>query len=177
MNGLPVPRLEEIIQPTEAQRVAFDDLKAAMVKASEILSNACPAETPVTPVARLDAMEQRLKAMDEAMRIVHGPLERLYGDLTEQQKQRLESAVANGQRPAKIDLAKLCSNQAGFVHVPEDDIAQTIKLDNRQMQDLDNLKQASAKAADELRSSCPSTAPDGINARLDAAHARISSLI
>ncbi|MGA7325720.1 MAG: Spy/CpxP family protein refolding chaperone [Rhodomicrobium sp.] len=177
VNGLPVQRLEETIQPTEAQRQAFDDLEAAMIKATDILNNACPAETPLTPVVRLDAMEQRLKAMGEAMEVIHGPLERLYGDLTEQQRQKLDAAVANGKQPAQMDLAKLCSNQAGFVRVPEDGIAQTIKLNERQMQDLDNLKQASAQAAEQLRGSCPSSVPDGINARLDAAQARIGALI
>jgi hypothetical protein len=143
------------------------------------LSGACPAQTPGTPVARLDLMEQRLQSMQQAADIVRGPLEKLYGELSPEQRQRLDAAASQGQASAtgKIDLAKLCSSQAGFVNVPADDIARTVKLDERQAQDLDQVKQASAKAADLLRNSCPANVPATLDARLDAAQQRIGALI
>ena len=180
VNDLPLQRIEAILQPTPDQQQAFADLKTALAKASRVLSGSCLEQTPLTPVARLDAMERRLDAMLQAEDIVRSPLERLYRLLSPQQKQRLDTAVASGQRSLqrpKIDLAKLCSSQAGFTDVPADDIARTIKLDSQQMKDLDQLKQASAKAADILRNSCPANVPETLDARLDAAQQRISALI
>ncbi len=180
VDGLPFQRIEAIIQPTPDQALTLGELKQAMAQASNILSGACPAQTPLTPTGRLDAMEQRLQAMQQAEDVVRSPLEKLYGQLTPQQRQRLDASVAGGERSAKgqhVDLAKLCSTQAGFANVPADDIERTIKLDSQQMQDLNQLKQASAKAADILRESCPANVPNTLDARLDAAQKRISALI
>ena len=52
-----------------------------------------------------------------------------------------------------------------------------IKLSDEQQFDLDKLKQASAKAADELRASCPAEVPTKVDARLQDAYRRIASLI
>jgi hypothetical protein len=179
VNDLPLERIAAAIEPTPEQQAVFEDLKAAMAKASSILSGACPEQVPATPVARLDAMEQRLRAMQHAEDAIREPLLRLYGLLSESQKQRLDAAAESqsaGQR-GSVDLAKLCSSQAGFTNVPEDSIVRTIKLDDQQIQDLGNLKQASARAADILRSSCPANVPETLDARLDAAAKRTSALI
>ena len=95
-------------------------------------------------------MEQRLQAMLEAEKTVRGPLERLYGLLTPEQKQRLDAATASGGQTgrARVDLAKLCSNEAGFANVPAEDITKTISLNSRQQRDLDALKRASQQAAE-----------------------------
>ncbi len=124
-------------------------------------------------------MEQRLQAMLQTEEIVSGPLERLYGLLSPEQKQKLDAATANGQRPQRgqVDLAKLCSSQAGFTNVPADDIARTISLNPQQRQDLDALRQASDKAANILRDTCPANVPNTLEARLGAAQARLRALI
>ncbi len=179
VDNLPFQRIAAIVEPTPDQRQAIDELKAAMAKADGILSSACPMQTPVTPAARLDAMQQRLQAMLRAEEIVRPAIERLYGMLSSAQKQRLDAAIASGQRPAqsKVDLAKLCSGQAGFTDVPAEDIARTIRLNFQQRQDLDALIRVSDKAADMLRDSCPANVPNTLDARLDAAQARIRALI
>ncbi|MFY9643504.1 MAG: Spy/CpxP family protein refolding chaperone [Rhodomicrobium sp.] len=179
VDNLPFQRLAEIIQPTPGQQQAFDELKAAMTKASEILTSACPAATPATPAARLDTMEERLQAMLQAEEGVQGPLERLYGLLTPTQRQRLETAMGNGQTAGKgqVNLAKLCSSEAGFTNVPAQDIARTISLSVQQRQDLDSLMKVSNRAANMLRETCPANVPNTLDARLDAAQARLRALI
>ncbi len=179
VGGLPFQRIAAIIEPAPDQQQAFDELKAAMTKASQILSGACPGETPATPVARLDAMEQRLQAMLQAEEIVRDPLERLYSLLSQAQKRRLDATAAAGGRPAngRPNLAKLCSSEAGFAKVPAEDIARTISLSSQQSDDLDALTRASDKAADMLRDACPATVPETLSARLDAADARLRALI
>ena len=43
---------------------------------------------PITPVVRIDAMEQRLDAMLRAINIVQPALQKFYGSLTDEQKER-----------------------------------------------------------------------------------------
>jgi LTXXQ motif family protein len=177
---LPVARLEEIIQPTPGQREALDELKAAFAKAARVLQASCSEQTLLTPVARLDAMEQRLGAMQQAITIIRGPLERLYSLLSVEQITRLENAAAkpgNEQGFPPINLTELCSGESGLTDVPADEIARLIRMSDEQRFALDRLKEASAKAANELRASCPKEVPPAIEARLQDAHRRIASLI
>ncbi len=177
VSELPIARIEAIIQPTSAQRPAFEELRSALIRAREILSRACPAQTPATPVARLDAMAQRLQATHDAIAVVRGPLERLYSELTDRQRERLESAAGGGSSPQNFDVAKLCSRQAGFVNVPVSSITQLIKLDRTQREALDELTRASQTAAQNLEKSCPSNVPNTIAARIEAAETRVEALI
>ena len=113
----PVAQLEEIIQPAPGQREALDELKAAFAKAARVLQAACPKQTPLTPVARLDAMEQRLEAMQQALTVIRGPLERLYSLLSEAQIQRLEHAAAKPDKKESspsMNLTELCSGESGL---------------------------------------------------------------
>jgi len=177
---LPVARLEEIIQPTPSQREALAELKTAFAKAARVLQASCSDQTLLTPVARLDAMEQRLEAMQQAITIIRGPLERVYSLLSEEQITRLENAAAkpeNVQSSPPINLTELCSGESGLTNVPADEIARVIRLNDEQRLDFDKLKEASARAANELRASCPKEVPPAIEARLQDAHRRIASLI
>ncbi len=174
---LPVARFEQILLPAPEQRAALDELKAAFAKAARVLQASCPNQTPVTPLARLDAMEQQLAAMQQAVTIIRAPLERLFGLLTEVQIARLEDAANKREKPLSVNVMELCSGKSDLTKVPADEIARAIKLTDEQQFDLDKLKQASARAADELRASCPKKAPPTIEARLQDAHTRIASLI
>ncbi len=181
VTDLPLQRLEQIVEPTPGQRAALDDLKAAAAKASRILQTACPEQVPLTPVARLDAMEQRLEAMQQAVTIIRGPLERLYELLSGEQIGRLENAAANPaadkERSPAMNIAELCSGETGLTNVPADEIARAISLTGEQQFNLDKLKKASEKAANDLRASCPAIVPRPLNARLDIAKRRITALI
>ena len=70
-----------------------------------------------------------------------------------------------------------CASQAAFASVPTDQIAATLMLTTEQQQALDQLKAASAKASEDLQSSCPASIPDTLEGRLDAAQQRIAALI
>ncbi len=182
VSDLPIQKLEGIIDATEEQRTALEDLKAAVAQASDILEKACPSEAPLTPVARLDAMQHRLQAMEEANGGVKGPFVRLYGLLTDEQKQRLKAVSKPSSKPRMarardVNVAGLCSSQAGFTSVPTDQIARTITLTSAQEQELEKLKAASAKASDDLKNSCPSSIPETLDGRLGVAQQRVTALI
>ena len=169
-------RLEEIIQPTPGERETLAELKTAFAKAARVLQASCSEQTPLTPVPRLDAMEQRLEAMQQAITIIRGPLERLYSLLSEEQI-TAAAKPENEQGSPPINLTELCSDESGLTNVPADEIARVIRLNDQQRFDFDKLKEASARAANELRASCPKEASPTIEARLLDAHRRIASLI
>ncbi len=183
VSDLPIDQLGKIVDATEEQRTAFDDLKSATVKASEILKQSCSSETPLTPVSRLEAMQRRLQAMAEANEVIRTPLVHLYGLLTDTQKQRLATLAqpnmkrAQTARAKEMNIAELCSSQTSFTNVPADQIASTIQLTDAQKQELEKLKAASAKASDNLKGGCPATVPDTMEGRLDAAQQRVTALI
>ena len=63
LTDWPITRISEVVQPTDAQRPALDELRAASQKAINILKAGCPNDLPSTPTGRLAAMENRLKVM------------------------------------------------------------------------------------------------------------------
>jgi hypothetical protein len=88
IGNLPTERIETAVQPTEAQRVTLKELQNAMADAGKVLTSNCPTYRPLTPVGRLEAMEQRLKAMLRAVGTMQPALERFYGALSDEQKER-----------------------------------------------------------------------------------------
>ncbi len=183
VNELPIQELEKVADGNEEQRTALNDLKAATVKASDILKQSCASETPLTPASRLDAMQRRLQAMADANEVVKGPLERLYGLLSDVQRQRLDALAhpnvrrVQTARAKDVNISELCTSQAGFTNVPADQIASSIQLTDAQKEELEKLKAASAKASDGLKASCPAAVPDTLDGRLDAAQQRVTALI
>jgi hypothetical protein len=183
VNELPIQQLEKVVDGGEEQRAALEDLKAATVKASDILKQSCTSEKPLTPPSRLDSMQRRLQAMADANEVVKGPLERLYGLLSDVQKQRLEALAQPDPRRVQtarakdVNIGELCTSQAGFTNVPAEQISSSIELTDAQKEELEKLKAASARASDGLKASCPTAVPDTLDARLDAAQQRVTALI
>ena len=86
--SLPIERMERAVQPDEAQRAPLRDLRDAIARAGELLKTDCPTYRPITPVVRIDAMEKRLDAMLRAVSTVQPALQKFYGSLTDEQKER-----------------------------------------------------------------------------------------
>ncbi len=86
--GLPLERIERAVRPDDAQRSALNDLQNATAEASNLLSSGCPTYRALTPVGRLQAMEQRLDAMLHAVQTVQPALEKFYASLGDEQKER-----------------------------------------------------------------------------------------
>jgi hypothetical protein len=96
LSSLAVERIEQAVEPTDAQYAALDRLDAATQKAVDKLQEACPTVTPLTPVGRLEAMEQRLKAMVEAANAVRPALADFYAALNDEQKAKFNRLGRNG---------------------------------------------------------------------------------
>jgi hypothetical protein len=189
VTGFPIDRIRHAIQPTGEAVAALDELNDASSKASNVLSAACPSEPPLTPLARLDAVETRLEAMRKAIQIVRPPLASLYDSLSDEQRHRVNAIATeenrHGRATAAADtsgadtLASLCSSQSeSFTKLPVQRIEEVVKPTGPQQAALDQLNQASAKAADELRASCPAqTGGESPTARLDAMNNRLDAMV
>src|SRR5262249_25143928 len=162
LTDWPIARISELVQPTEAQRPALDELRAASQKAMDILKAGCPNDLPSTPTGRLAAMEGRVKVMLQAVQMVRPPVERFYQLLSDEQKARLNAASPGGKSNAEEDqrtLAKFCRERAPAVtDLPLDRIAKATQPTPPQRSALDELKDVSAKAALGLKADCPSYA-------------------
>jgi LTXXQ motif family protein len=101
LTNLPIEKIEDVVKPTDAQENDLNNLQDATTKAVSLLAAACPDDTPLTPVGRLDAMEKRLQAMTDAAKAVKPALDSFYGSLSAEQKARFnaigpELAKSNG---------------------------------------------------------------------------------
>ena len=88
ISSVAIRRIELAVRPDEVQRASLRALQDAIAQAGELLKTDCPTYRPITPVARIDAMEQRLDAMLRAINIVQPALQKFYGSLTDEQKER-----------------------------------------------------------------------------------------
>jgi len=86
--SLPLDQIERAVRPNEAQRGALRELQDAAAQATGLLKSDCPSYRALTPVVRLEAMEQRLDAMARAVHTVQPALARFYGSLGDEQKER-----------------------------------------------------------------------------------------
>ena len=62
-NANPFGRLQRALRPTDEQRKILQTLYGASMEMAQFLNATCPAETPATPTARLDAASDRVMAM------------------------------------------------------------------------------------------------------------------
>ena len=92
--SLPLERIERAVRPDGAQRSALKELQDASSEAVNLLTSDCPTYRALTPVGRLQAMEQRLDAMLRAVQTVQPALEKFYGSLGDEQKERFNRLSA-----------------------------------------------------------------------------------
>jgi LTXXQ motif family protein len=88
---LPVQEIEEIVKPKDQQQTVFENLKQASAQAADELKTTCPAQTPATPVARLEAASSRLQALVQAVKTVRPTLGAFYASLSDEQKARFNN--------------------------------------------------------------------------------------
>jgi hypothetical protein len=177
--GLPIDRIQQALNPDDEQRKALDDLANASLKAAQTIKAACPNDVASTAPARLAAMQTRLEAMISAVRIVQPPLDHFYGLLNDEQKARLTS-LGEDQRRGRNDqgaLAQNCANTGQTTEWPAAEIDQRVRPTDAQRASFDNLKDASAKAADILKGTCEPNEALTPPARLSAAGKRLDAML
>jgi hypothetical protein len=167
--NLPIDQIRQTVHPTAEQETALEYLGAASSQARNLIKSSCPSSVPLTPIGRLDAAEQRLDVSIKAIQVVRSPLERFYQGLSDEQKQRFNTA--NGSSEGA------CSQGAGsFLDLPVQPIEQVVQPTAQQQSAFDDLKKATQKATDQLQSSCPTAVPNSPVARLDMVETRLTAM-
>jgi len=181
LTDWPIERITEVVQPTDAQHALLDELKVANAKAIGILQGACPNDLPSIPTGRLAAMENRLQVMLAAVQTVRPALDRLYQSLSDEQKARFNAVGPASDAAAGQDqrnLTTLCDQRTpGVTDLPIDRIAQTVRPTSAQKASLDELKDASLKAADDLKANCPSYQALTPTGRVEAMEKRLDATL
>ena len=179
LTDFPIERIAQQVNPDQHQQALLDDLKAATIKAVNILQAACPNELPSTPTGRLTAMRSRVEAMQQAVQVIRPALEAFYGSLSDEQKERFNALDGDINTAGReIDVAGLCSRaNERSSGLPVARIEQSLQLNVHQDTALKDLNDASAHAADVLKGSCQphqSLTPTG---RLAAMEDRLNSMV
>jgi LTXXQ motif family protein len=181
LTNWPVERIAEVVQPTDAQRALLDALKAANAKAIDILKGACPKDLPSIPTGRLAAMQTRLEVMLQAVQSVRPALVELYQSLDDEQKARFNAIAPASDASAgkdKRDLATFCDERTpGVTDLPIDRIAAAVQPTAEQQAGLDELKDASLKAAEGLKADCPSYHALTPTGRIEAMEQRLTAML
>jgi hypothetical protein len=181
--GLPIDQIQQVVEPTEAQRAALDDLANASISAAQKIRAACPTQMVLTAPGRLQAMQARIEAMISAVATVQPALEKFYGVLDDEQKARLNAVVEDQRKISAARLAKgsLVENcgaaQTAATQWPTAEIEARLHLTDAQHASLETLQDASVQAADLLKASCQ---PDNAltpPARLAAASKRLDTML
>jgi hypothetical protein len=178
--GFPIDQFRTAIEPNSEQSAALDELANASQKASETIRNSCPKDVALTAPSRLAQMQQRVQAMRDAVNTLKPALDKFYGLLSDDQKAKV-TALAADLRPQQNKQAGsdgACNAaQPTATDWPGDLIERDVKPTDAQQPNLKALQDATAKAAEILKSSCPPADARTPTARLAAIQARLDSML
>lgn len=179
--GFPVEQFRSAIEPNAEQSAALDDLANASQQAAGIIRNSCPKDVALTAPSRLAAMQQRVQAMRDAVNIVKPALDKFYGLLSDDQRAKITALAAEQRTAQPGDTSASGGNcaaaQSAAPAWPNEQIERDVKPTEAQRASLTALQDATAKAADILKSSCPPTELRTPPGRLEAAGNRLDAML
>jgi LTXXQ motif family protein len=178
LTDFSIQKIAQQVEPDQKQQALLDDLKAATVKAVNILQAACPSELPSTPTGRLAAMRTRVDAMLQAVQTIRPALEKFYASLNDEQRERF-NAVDQGQQTAPTQASnvdRLCKSQTAQGRLPIERIQRTLHLSSAQDDDLKALDDATLKAGEILQGKCEPTQTLTPTGRLVEMEVRLSAM-
>src|SRR5262249_54076166 len=160
LTDWPIERISAVVEPTDAQRPALEELRAASAKAIDMLKAGCPKDLPSIPTGRVAAKESRLQRRLAAVQPGPPAPQRYYQSPSDEQKARFNAIAPANEADAaakdQLDLTRFCDEKArGVTDLPIDRIAQAVQPTPAQRAALDELKDASVKAGEGLQVNCP----------------------
>jgi hypothetical protein len=118
---------------------------------------------------------------------VQAPLEKFYSLLSDEQKARITALGEEQNRPtsqasktssANGSLGQICGpKQAAPATWPTDDILKAVRPNEQQRAKLDQLKDATTKATEDLQAACPTETPLTPPARFAAVAKRLDAML
>lgn len=181
--GLPIDLIDQAVAPTETQRAALEELAKASITAAQNIKAACPTKVSLTAPTRLASMQQRIEAMTAAVATVQPLLDKFYGMLNDEQKAQLNALGEDqGKRIAAQNrnrsLAQSCDvAQPSALQWPTEEIDARLHPTDSQRVSLVALRDASAKAAEMLKTSCQPGDAITPPARLTAVGKRLDAML
>jgi len=181
----PAAQIAQTIELTPAQRAALDRLQAAMMSAAQSIRSDCRDSGSLAPRQRLDAMVQRLWAVQNAGVRIRAPLAAFYDTLTAKQKARFDAPKRDEKRGGgdKAADGPMGRQYAACAAQGSDDadrlikqISQAVRPAKEQRPAVEALGRQSGDLAKLLLASCTQPIADTPLARLDAANARLASI-
>ncbi len=160
ITGASIEQIRQAIEPTDAQRAAFDDLRKALLSAAQVIQASCRTQTSITAPDRLAVMQQRIDALIKGELAVQSPLETLYNLLSDEQKSRFNALGKNRRELSDPNKAKAALSRAcdGTEHAdqrwPDDEIEAGLHPNDAQRTALEALKRAVLRADKILSNEC-----------------------
>src|SRR6516164_1172468 len=103
LRGWPIHEIERRVGLSQPQRVAFYELVSASLKVADTLAGACPAETALTPPARLALLRARLAAVRQATVAIRPALTQFYEALDQGQKVQFAGTIDARRQHSSAD--------------------------------------------------------------------------
>ena len=160
-----VERIDRAVEPNASQRDALEQLRHAVGQAIERITAICPAAPPASVSQRLNAIQDRIWIMHDALLTIRLPFEAFYNSLTDEQRQRLR-----GVQPQSAETAANATDgrdqttagrRAAMCAEPAAGSADWIMgaiehaAPPREREGLKGLRQSSAAMAQLVAASCP----------------------
>jgi hypothetical protein len=176
-----IERIEQAIAPSASQRNVLEQLRAALEQAIERIKATCPTALPTTLTERLNAIQDRIWAMHDALLTIRLPLENFYSSLTDEQQRRLRPDEPDSREVgAKVagERAQMCAEPAtGIADSTMRAIERAARPTEQQSAGLEALRLRSAAMAQLIASSCPTHPPPGHMGRFAAVTDRLDVML
>ena len=103
LRNMPLDGVAKMVNPTEQQHDALEQIRSATLNASEALACACPKDLPGSVPERLEVLSHALSAMAASLAGLRPTFATFYGLLSDEQKARLVAKTASGDTQRRSD--------------------------------------------------------------------------
>lgn len=175
-----IARIEQAIMPAAPQREVLKQLRSALAQAIERIKAVCPSPPPATPAERLEAIQDRIWAMRDALLTIRQPFETLYSSLTQEQQWHLSRA---GSEASEIGAGtsdgrgEMCADPAAIDERSWRAIERAVRPADQQRAGFEALRRGSVGMARLVMSSCPTYPLLGHMGRFAAASDRLDVML
>jgi len=178
-----IERIEHATRPDDEQHAALRELQAALSKAFDEIRTTCRDVAPITPTARLRAMQERLFAIRDAGLSIRIALAKFYDSLTDEQRGPFDisdttASTDQKQNNGTQSAAQVCAAQIQAPYAwPAAMIGRRVRPNEQQRISLETLQKTLFGMALYLKGACPNESQLTPIARLDAGMHRLDGML
>ena len=185
LSQWPIIRIAQTVGLAREQRMSLKDLQHAASEAARMLNAACPQEVPNGPIARLDAIQQRLAALLAAIESLRPGIDNFYAALMSAQKARFQMPPKPDADGRAVSAGAENQLRPGICtrHLPDISVETMGRIEallqptSEQGIATGALRAAIHQAAQTLRAACWDEMPATPADRLAAMRQRVSAMI